>query len=139
MFAKRVKERVGPDGWRLLVPELRIALVAEEVLTVVKAQDAATVSVADVNDLYDWMLRECGLIEDPRYNPDCDKASDRLGAVGCSSREVRYLPLPGGAGLHVCRYHHGVEIAWRSRRNRELAADARYPLPTWDELEVRRG
>lgn len=67
-------------------------------------------------------------------NPNCNNYP----AI-CSTEETRVLPLPGGAGLVLCRLHYAAEIAWRTKRNRELAADAQYPLPKWDELEVHRG
>lgn len=51
--------------------------------------------------------------------------------VPCS--EVRLLPLPGGAALHVGRASYDREMAFRRQRT---AAGAPYDLPAWEALEV---
>ncbi len=66
-------------------------------------------------------------------NPMCD------GSGPCDPGEVRVLPLgtsPHHGNLILCRncYHH--EIQYRQDRNRELAKDCAYDLPSWDSLKI---
>lgn len=65
-------------------------------------------------------------------NANCDGSGPCSGTDG-----VRYLPLPGDAGLYLCRACYAHEIAWRQRRNVSLAKDARYPLPAWAQAQLR--
>ena len=59
-FAKRAMKRAG-DGWMLLGPELREALVCQEVLLVVAGQHMETVRVADVETLLQDAMSAAGL------------------------------------------------------------------------------
>jgi len=67
------------------------------------------------------------------HNPNC-------GGSRCTSAtgEVREIRFPNGI-LILCRACFDREIAWRRERNRELAAYARYALPTWEESTVYGG
>ena len=55
-----------------------------------------------------------------------------------SRGEVRVLPYMGG-NVILCRACFDHEIAWRKDRNKDLAEDARYDIPTWESLEVYGG
>ncbi len=53
--------------------------------------------------------------------------------------EVRVLPLSREAhhgNLILCRACFDREIAWRRRRNMELAPEAAFDLPDWESLAV---
>lgn len=53
--------------------------------------------------------------------------------------EVRILPTskgPGGSNAILCRQCHARELAWRDKRNFDLAPTNRFPLPEWNSLEV---
>lgn len=49
--------------------------------------------------------------------------------------EVKKLPLPGAANLILCRACWRRELQYRIARNKELAAENRFPLPEWDYAE----
>lgn len=65
-----------------------------------------------------------------RQNPNCD------GSGPCDGTEVRVLPTGPQSNAIVCRACFGREITWRRLRNIALAADCRFDLPAWNELEV---
>lgn len=69
-----------------------------------------------------------------RHNPNCDG-----GKCSRASGEVRRLPLPGNAGLILCRSCYENEMNFRRSRNRELAVSCQFPLPTWESLEIYEG
>lgn len=48
--------------------------------------------------------------------------------------DVRVLPLPGSAALHLCQDCFNREMLWRIDRNRVLSAENRYPIPSWYTL-----
>jgi hypothetical protein len=60
IFAKRAMFRAG-NGWMLLGPELREALVAREVLSIVMGQHLPTVEVSDIIALHNDAMRAAGL------------------------------------------------------------------------------
>lgn len=64
-------------------------------------------------------------------NPNCDYNPDNK----CSTYEVRILPYPNG-NIICCRFHYNTEMVYRRDRNKELANDCKYDLPTWHSLEV---
>lgn len=66
-LVKKAKKGVGGDeAWsRLLTNPMKEALIAEQVLAVVIAQDAETVRVADVEELLTEARRAAGLWGDP--------------------------------------------------------------------------
>lgn len=61
MFHRRVRARVG-EAWEWLVPDVRRALLAEEVLSVVIGQDREVVHVAAVQRLLHALYEEEGLL-----------------------------------------------------------------------------
>ena len=61
LFVKQAKSRVGADGWLILVPKLRVALIRAEALLVVTSQASETVSVRAVDLLCADMLEAAGL------------------------------------------------------------------------------
>ena len=64
-------------------------------------------------------------------NPECS------GSGPCIlGGEVRVLPTGGDSNAILCRLCFNREIAWRKERNRELAKDCAFKLPTWDSLKV---
>lgn len=64
--------------------------------------------------------------------------ANECGGRGPHSRlkEVRVLPIGGGANMILCRACFDHEIAYRRERNKRLSEAAQYVLPTWDSLEV---
>jgi hypothetical protein len=67
-------------------------------------------------------------------NPNCDGARCTW-SVG----EVRVLPLGAGGNLILCHTCFAHEIRFRKERNKELSADARFDLPTWESLKIYTG
>jgi len=70
-------------------------------------------------------------------NPNCDNDHcwDENG-------EVRVLPmhkLENHGNLILCRACFNYEIRYRRERNRDLAPDCAFDLPTWESLKVYRG
>ena len=63
-FVREAVDRVGANGWRLLVPELRVALIRAKVATVICQQDRESVGVRSVQLLEQDMLTEAGLAEE---------------------------------------------------------------------------
>jgi len=68
-------------------------------------------------------------------NPNCDNDKCRV-----PHSEVRVLPT-GGRGdnqsnLILCQACFEHEIRFRVQRNRELAKDCRFDLPSWESLEI---
>lgn len=50
--------------------------------------------------------------------------------------EVRSLPTGGDSNAILCRRCYEREMIWRRARNRELSADVRFSLPSWDSLKT---
>jgi hypothetical protein len=68
------------------------------------------------------------------HNPNCDGAS-----CVTTRGEVRKLPHtanPDHGNSILCNACFTHELRYRVERNKQLAADARYALPDWDELKV---
>lgn len=61
LFHRRVRQRVG-GAWEWLVPDVRRALIAEEVLSVVLGQDREVVHVAAVKGLLRAIYEKEGLL-----------------------------------------------------------------------------
>jgi len=66
-------------------------------------------------------------------NPNCDGARCAL-----STGEVRVLPLGGQGNLILCRGCFEREMSYRRERNKDLAPDVRFKIPSWETLEVYR-
>ncbi len=67
-------------------------------------------------------------------NPNCDGGYCRT-----ETGEVRVVPLSSGpqaGNLILCRGCFDRDIAWRRRRNMELAPDAAFDLPDWESLAI---
>lgn len=65
-------------------------------------------------------------------NNNCD------GAGPCSQGPVRLLPLgkiPDHGNLILCRQCFHREIEFRRQRNKELALENQFSLPTWESLQ----
>lgn len=60
MFAKDLRRGLG-EGWKLLVPRLQRAVVAEKVYHVCSGQVAATVEVSAMDELHRELCRELGV------------------------------------------------------------------------------
>lgn len=56
----------------------------------------------------------------------------------CDMGEVRVLPTGGDSNAILCRRCFNCEIAFRQVRNRDLAKDSQFKLPTWGSLKVYR-
>lgn len=52
---------IGQDGWALLVPRLREAVIYQAALSAVRTQDRPAVKVSDIDHLVSAMLAEAGL------------------------------------------------------------------------------
>jgi hypothetical protein len=68
------------------------------------------------------------------HNPNCDGSHCRS-----ETGEVRVLPTsrdPHGGNIILCRSCLAHEVQWRKERNKDLAEEARFPLPSWESLEV---
>ena len=63
-------------------------------------------------------------------NPNCD------GSGPCDMGEVRLLPTAGGGNMILCNRCFEHELAWRKERNRELASEAKFAMPTWWECKL---
>lgn len=50
-------------------------------------------------------------------------------------RDVRILPLGGGANIYVCRYHYDQEMTFRLSRARHTENWDAWEFPEWDTLE----
>ena len=54
---------------------------------------------------------------------------------GDTCKETRVLPYPNG-NIICGRKGYFREISWRKDRNKELAKEAQYSLPLWEDLRV---
>jgi hypothetical protein len=63
-FTRDAIAKVGRDGWALLVPDLRVAVIRAKALTVVTSQARDTVRTRAVELLACDMLAEAGLAEE---------------------------------------------------------------------------
>jgi len=63
-------------------------------------------------------------------NNNCD------GSGPCGMGEVRVLPTGGDSNAILCRRCFNREIAFRQDRNRDLAKDCQFDLPSWESLKV---
>jgi hypothetical protein len=63
-------------------------------------------------------------------NNNCDGSGPHIPG------EVRVLPTSPGSNAILCKLCFAHELAWRSERNKELAADSRFDLPNWDTLKI---
>ena len=67
--------------------------------------------------------------------PGCDGGFCRSN----KAQELRRLPTGGEGAAILCQACYQQEMGWRRDRNKELDADVRYDLPTWESLEVYNG
>jgi hypothetical protein len=65
------------------------------------------------------------------HNPNCDG-----GHCSSSTGQVRVLPTGGDSNAILCNTCWRYEMAFRRDRNRELAPENRFDLPTWASLKV---
>jgi hypothetical protein len=63
-------------------------------------------------------------------NSNCD------GSGPHTQGEVRILPTGPHSNAILCSQCYIRELAWRRERNKDLAPDVRFDLPTWDSLKV---
>ena len=60
-FVRNLRERWGDDAWRVFVPDVRRALVAEAAFDIVAGQAADTVDVAALTELISRMEERAGV------------------------------------------------------------------------------
>ena len=103
-FVAAVRKEFG-EGWRLLVPRLQTAVIAEKAYNILSGQDAETLPTQELGDFLGSMLIEAGLVEAaPRVGPrgKCRCNHERLEHYNKLAKGIAQPCHSQGAGGRRC-------------------------------------